>query len=126
MTKLGIKKIEYRPLGSDESAWAQLKNVSLSATLSEEWSEDPAGKISTVTVKCEIRNSNQAGDKILRHLKDRYYQYRVTDMNDKQYIIGNEDYIPVFLFSRTIGSLKVNGYTVNITYKSPDGITPNI
>jgi hypothetical protein len=118
--KVGIKKIEYRAAAND--AWKELKTVSLSATLSEEWSNESAGKVSTVTVAAEIRNSSKVNDIIFKYLSNWYYQYRITDMNDRQYLLGNDEYRADFTFNRSIGGLNANGYTIKIEYISPEGL----
>jgi hypothetical protein len=120
MIKLGIKKIEYRVDNTD--IWRELKMVSLSSTLTEDWSDKPAGKYSTVKVEAEIRNSSKANDILLEYLSKWYYQYRITDMNGCQYLLGNNEYRADFNFSRSFGDLKVNGYNISIEYISPDGI----
>jgi hypothetical protein len=120
MIKLGIKKIEYRADNTD--VWHELKTVSLSVILSEDLSDSPAGKYSTVKVDAEIRNSSEDNDAMLRRLSAFFYQYRITDMNGHQYMLGNAEYRANFTFSRSLGDLKTNGYKISIEYKSPDGI----
>jgi hypothetical protein len=120
--KLGIKKIEYRH--EDVPAWAQLNIVQLSCTLSEEWTEEPAGMLSTVTIQAELRHSSTQNDQLLLDLLRNYhrYLYRVTDMNGHLYIIGTDDYHPRLTWQRFIAKLNPNGYKIKITYRSPDGL----
>ncbi|MDR2127352.1 MAG: hypothetical protein LBP63_11065 [Prevotellaceae bacterium] len=120
MIKLGIKKIEYRSTEND--TWKELKTVSLSAKLTEKWSQDAAGKYSTVNVEAEIRNSSKTNDTVLEFLSKWRWQYRITDMNDRLYILGNSEYCADFNYSRTVGGLNVNGYQISIEYVSPQGI----
>jgi hypothetical protein len=120
MIKLGIKKIEYR--ADNNGTWKELKIVSLSANLSENWKDDDAGKVSTVTVDADIRNSSKDIDIILEYLSQWYWEYKITDMNDREYLLGNTEYRADFTFTRTIGGLKVNGYSIKIEYISPQGI----
>ena len=120
MIKLGIKKIEYR--ADSTAAWRTLETVSMSAELSEKWSESDAGKYSTVTVTADIRNSSKEKDIILDELSNWFFTYRVTDMNGRTYIFGSNDFRANFTYSRNFGGLKANGYSINIVCKSPDGI----
>ncbi|MDR2066018.1 MAG: hypothetical protein LBP85_09985 [Prevotellaceae bacterium] len=121
MIKLGIKKIEYRSSENDNN-WIELKTVHLSATLTEEWSEEAAGKYSTVKVNAQIRNSSKTMDLILEYLSNLYWQYRITDMNGREYILGNSEYRANFNYSRSFGGLNANGYEISIEYESPEGI----
>jgi hypothetical protein len=119
--KLGIKKIEYRH--KDATSWTQLNIVQFSGTLSEDWKEEPAGMVSSVTIQAELRYSSGENDAILRSLLQNQSYYRITDMNGKQYIIGDTDYLPRCTYQRSIAQLNPNGYKIKITYKSPTGIT---
>ncbi|MDR1554214.1 MAG: hypothetical protein LBS69_12270 [Prevotellaceae bacterium] len=121
MIKLGVKKIEFRV--DANYVWRELKIVSLSASLTEEWNEDAAGKYSTVKITAEIRNSSKQIDIFLKYLSGWDYQYQITDMNDRQYLIGNNEYRADFNYSRSFGDLKTNGYEISIEYKNPEGIT---
>ncbi|MDR3132506.1 MAG: hypothetical protein LBU42_00580 [Prevotellaceae bacterium] len=122
--KLGIKKIEYRHKDDkDATHWAQLNIVQFSCTLSEEWAEEPAGKVSTVTIQAELRHSSEQNDSLLLDLLRNQTHYRVIDMNGYQYIIGDAgDYLPRLTWKRSIEKLNPNGYKIKITYRSPNGI----
>jgi hypothetical protein len=121
--KLGIKKIEYRPERSAEDAeWSLLNIVQFSATLSEEWSDEAAGLLSTVTVEAEIRRSSERNDRTLNYLLRYPNHYRLTDMNGTRYTIGNHDCLPRLTCTRSIAKLNPNGYRLTITYKSDDGL----
>ncbi|MDR0754180.1 MAG: hypothetical protein LBF04_02205 [Prevotellaceae bacterium] len=121
MIKLGIKKIEYRSDKND--MWTELKTVTLSSTLKEKLTEEAAGKYSTVTVEAEIRNSSKNKDIILQYLSKWYFHYRITDMNGRKYLIGNDEYHAIFNYSRSFGDLNINGYDISIEYKSPEQLT---
>jgi hypothetical protein len=45
-----------------------------------------------------------------------------SDMNGRQYLLGNAEYHADFNYSRSFGDIKVNGYEISIEYKSPTGI----
>jgi hypothetical protein len=121
--KLGIKKIEYRHKDAPSAtAWEKLNIVQLSGTLSEDWSEEPAGMVSTVTIQAELRNSSEQNDRLLLELLQNQHHYRATDMNGYQYIIGTADYLPRFTYQLSIANLKPNGYELKLTYKSPQGL----
>jgi hypothetical protein len=121
--KLGIKKLEYRHKDATAAPWEQLKIVQLSCTLSEEWTEEPAGKVSTVTIQADLRHSSGLHDGMLRELAKNQHHYRVTDMNGYLYIIGTADYLPRLAHQRSIAKLNPNGYKIKITYRSPGGLT---
>jgi hypothetical protein len=122
--KLGIKKIEYRPKDAAADApWTQLNIVQLSGTLSEEWSEEPAGLVSEVTIQMELRRSSKQNDNLLLDLMRNPKHYRITDMNGYHYIIGTADYLPRLTYQRSIAKIpKPNTYELKITYKSPKGL----
>jgi hypothetical protein len=121
--KLGIKKIEYRHKDAgDNTPWSQLNIVQLSCTISEEWEEEPAGMLSTVTIQAELRYSSEQNDRLLLDLLRNHHHYRVTDMNGYLYIIGTPDYLPRLTYERTIAKLNPNGYKLKIAYKSPQGL----
>ena len=120
--KLGIKKLEYRHKDAT-GEWTQLKIVELSATLSEDWKEEPAGMVSEVTVQAELRYSSGQNDELLHDLLLNRSHYRITDMNGYLYIIGTADYLPRLTYQRSIAKLNPNGYKIKITYRSPDGLT---
>ena len=123
MIKLGIKKIEYR--SGDTDTWKELKIVSLSAQLSEDRRESDAGKYSTVKITADIRNSSRNNDIILEYLSNWFYSYKITDMNNKTYIFGDNDFRAKFTFERGIGGLKANGYSISIEWQSPEGLRAN-
>ena len=122
--KLGIKKIEYRHKdAADAASWMRLYIVQLSCTLSEEWSEEPAGMLSTVTIQAELRYSSKQNDRMLLDLLRNQHHYRLTDMNEHLYIIGTPDYLPRLTWQRSIAKLNPNGYKLKITCKTPHGLT---
>jgi hypothetical protein len=122
--KLGIKKIEYRHKDATHAtAWEQLNIVQFSGTLSEEWSEEPAGMVSTVTIQAELRHSSEQNDRLLLDLLRNRYHYRITDMNRRQYITGTADYLPRLTYQRSVAKLDPNGYKLKIVYKSPTGLS---
>jgi hypothetical protein len=122
--KLGIKKIEYRHKdATNTNPWKQLNIVQFSCTLSEEWSEEPAGMLSTVTIQAELRYSSEQNDRLLVALLRNQHHYRLTDMNGHLYIVGTPDYLPRLTYQRSIAKLNPNGYKLKITYKSPNGLT---
>jgi hypothetical protein len=120
--KLGIKKIEYRPHDAYDAPWTQLQIVQLSATLNEEWSEEPAGMLSTVTIQMELRHSSKQNDNLLLDLLHNQYHYRITDMNGYLYTIGTIDYLPRLAWERSIAKLNPNTYKLKITYISHHGL----
>jgi hypothetical protein len=121
--KLGIKKIEYRHKDAGADApWTQLNIVKLSCTLSEEWTEEPAGMVSSVTIEAKIRWISEIHDRTMEYLMRYPNHYRLTDMNGVQYLLGDDDYIPRLTYVRSIAQLNPNGYSVKITFKSPHGL----
>ncbi|MDR0694709.1 MAG: hypothetical protein LBF81_05370 [Prevotellaceae bacterium] len=121
--KLGIKKIEYRHKDvTGNTAWKQLNIVQFSGTLAEEWSEEPAGMLSTVTIQAELRRSSEQNDRLLLELLKSQHHYRITDMNGYQYLIGTADYLPRLTYQRAIAKLNPNGYKLKLIYKSPKGL----
>jgi hypothetical protein len=121
--KLGIKKLEYRHKDAVDAPWEQLNTVQLSCTLSEEWTEEPDGKVSTVIIQADLRHSSEPHDRLLHELARNRHHYRVTDMNGYLYTAGTFDYLPRLTHQRSIAKLNPNGYKIKITYRSPDGLT---
>lgn len=138
--KIGIKKIEYIStskiknwsyLGRNartkiqnllEGTPSELTFTQGTASLEEEWLDDPGGMYSQVAANGTIRASAKEMAPILSSGITGKNIYRITTMEDEKLIVGSLDFVPKFTFKRIVDGLTTSEYQFSISCRSPHGL----
>ena len=114
-----VIKIEYRLLTHAE--FTGLRFTGFSGTISKNTQETSAGIIHETHVKLKIPNINETITALLDCLLNRKAQFRITDGNGKQHLVGDDSFPARLSYTQGIDGSpgSWNGYQVTVNHKSP-------
>lgn len=124
MNSAVITKIEYRIFPDVD--FTELDTIPHSGKLSEPLLTDDGGNdYYDCNVPFTIAKSEAAKDTLLKSIKNRRAQYRVTDANSVVYLVGDESYPARLTYTRNLDGSpgSFNGYRCSIDCTSPEGST---
>jgi len=113
-------ELEFAPFIGD--AFKELKFTHLTASLEEEWVQERAGVISSVSASGAIRANKEQIRKVLAALIVQKNIFRITAINGDKYLIGSVYFTPRVLFNLTISDITTSEYQFTITCKSTHGL----
>lgn len=117
-----IIKVEYRLLG--DANFNDLDVVPESGTLAEPVERTAAGMLHKITSTFKIARTSIETETLLKAIKNRKAQFRITDANKSVHLVGDADY-PARLtnYQKAVdgnpGSF--NGYRCTVSCDTPNG-----
>lgn len=138
--KIGIKKIESIPTSKVKNWGFVEKNAEIklspfidgsfseiqftegTATLQEEWIENPAGLYSETAVNSSVRLKAKEMEPVLSSLMISENIYRITTLNNDKFVIGSIDFKPKLTYKREISGISSSEIIFTITCKSLHGL----
>jgi hypothetical protein len=121
MYSVVITKVEYKPI-TDEN-FTEMDIVPGSGLLNEETDKTGQGTLHKTTVQFDIANVTAVKDTLMKSLKSRKLEFRLTDSNKLVHLVGDENYFARLKYQKIIDTTPgtFNGYRCNVNCNSPSG-----
>lgn len=121
MNSAVITKVEGRLLTSED--FVDLDIIPYSGTIKEKWTKSFSGRSALVSVDFKKEKWSLINSATFKPLLNTRCQFRVTDSNGVEYLVGTAEIPARMLYESTIeknpGSF--NGFSLSIDWKTPDG-----
>lgn len=91
------------------------------ADLTEKWSYDGGGRLSSITLSAEIRANREQYRADLQQLTGRRHFFIVETIDGKKYIIGSPKFPATFTWSDSISGISRSAFSIRIECRSLHG-----
>jgi hypothetical protein len=121
MHSVVISKVEYRIIG--EENFASLDSIPESGVLNEDTDETSNGQLHKTSVQFNIAGVTVVMDALMKKLRGRKLQFRLTDTNALEHLTGDDFYCARMSFQKVIDKTpgSFNGYRCSVRCNSPSG-----
>lgn len=121
MNSVVLNKVEVRIIG--EQNFTNIDIVPESGIMNDESTDTAHGSLDKISVQFNIANLTIATDALIKKLRGRKLQFRLTDTNSLVHLVGDDYYFARMnrqkIIDKTPGSF--NGYRCTVSCNSPSG-----